>query len=80
MDSNYINTKVKLNIYELCIEFYRYKSEDYSDMTTHISKLKNLWSELQIEMFKDEIATGKNCNLDLRVFTFNMYNTENFAR
>lgn len=40
-------------VYELCIQFFSFKKCSSDDLSTHISKLKNLWNNLKLEMAKD---------------------------
>lgn len=40
--------------YDLCMQFLSNKKNPDHDMTTHLSKIKNLWFELKTELAKDE--------------------------
>lgn len=40
-------------VYNTCLQFFSLKKHPVDDVTTHISKLKTLWSELKQEMAKD---------------------------
>lgn len=40
--------------YDLCMKFFGYKKMSGDDMATHLSKIKNIWFELTLEMLKSE--------------------------
>ncbi|XP_073957121.1 uncharacterized protein [Choristoneura fumiferana] len=40
--------------YNLCYSFFSYRKDPLHDMSMHISKLKNIWHELKVELQKDE--------------------------
>ncbi|CAK1554982.1 unnamed protein product [Leptosia nina] len=40
--------------YNLCYSFFSYKKDPLHDMSMHISKLKNIWHELKVELQKDD--------------------------
>lgn len=40
--------------YALCMEFFSYRKDPSHDITTHISKIKTLWSDLKLELVKTE--------------------------
>lgn len=40
--------------YVLCMEFFGYRKDPSHDITTHISKIKTLWSDLKAEIMKIE--------------------------
>lgn len=40
-------------VYNICLQFFGFKKCSDDDIATHISKLKNMWSELKVEMTKD---------------------------
>lgn len=46
-------------IYDTCLEFFNYQKATADDIATHISKLKNLWNVLKIEMAKDAAVKGE---------------------
>jgi hypothetical protein len=46
--------------YDLCLEFFNYKRQTTDDMASHLSKLKNLWNSLKLEISKD---TENKCEL-----------------
>ncbi|KAJ0171987.1 hypothetical protein K1T71_012750 [Dendrolimus kikuchii] len=39
--------------YNLCMSFFSYKKDQGDDIATHMSKLKNIWTQLNIELKKD---------------------------
>lgn len=41
-------------MYNTCLQFFGFKRNPADDVTTHISKLKTLWSDLKLEMAKDD--------------------------
>lgn len=40
-------------VYDLCLQFFGFKMNSGDDIATHMSKLKNLWTDLKQEMSKD---------------------------
>ncbi|CAB0003770.1 unnamed protein product, partial [Nesidiocoris tenuis] len=42
--------------YDICLEFFSYQRQPEDDIGTHLSKLKNLWNELKVEISKDGIG------------------------
>lgn len=42
-------------VYDLCLQFFGYKKHPGDDVATHMSKLKNLWNDLKLEMSRDVI-------------------------
>ncbi|BES89982.1 Hydra magnipapillata [Nesidiocoris tenuis] len=44
--------------YDLCLQFFNYQRDEEDDVSTHMSKLKNLWEKL-----KTEISKEKPCEL-----------------
>lgn len=46
--------------YDLCLQFFSYKRLPADDIASHLSKLKNLWSSLKLEISKD---SKYNCEL-----------------
>lgn len=46
--------------YNICLEFFSYKRDSTDDISSYLSKLKNLWNDLKLEISKD---TQSNCNL-----------------
>ena len=46
--------------FDLCSQFFSYKRDENDDLATHLSKLKNLWNQLKLE-----IKIGENCTCAL---------------
>uniref|UniRef100_A0A0A9YQG5 Putative membrane protein C16E9.09c n=1 Tax=Lygus hesperus TaxID=30085 RepID=A0A0A9YQG5_LYGHE len=40
--------------YDLCSQFFNYKKDPEDDVASHMSKLKNIWNELKLEVSKDK--------------------------
>lgn len=40
--------------YDLCMKFFRAKRDPSDDVASHMSKLKNIWNDLNIEIVKDK--------------------------
>jgi gag-polypeptide of LTR copia-type len=40
--------------YNLCMQFIGYKMNQTDDIATHVEKLKNIWEDLKVELYKDE--------------------------
>ncbi|XP_067119164.1 uncharacterized protein [Centruroides vittatus] len=40
--------------YDLCMRFFGYKRQVGDDMASHLSKLKNIWNDLNVELTKDK--------------------------
>lgn len=40
--------------YDHCLEFFSYQRDPCSDISSHLSKLKNLWNNLKLEISKDQ--------------------------
>lgn len=51
--------------YDLCSQFFTYKRDSGDDIATHMSKLKNIWNQLQMEISKEKLAVSNLCNCDL---------------
>lgn len=45
--------------YNICMEFFSFKRNMSDDVSTHMSKLKNIWTNLNIEIMKSDV----NCKL-----------------
>lgn len=41
-------------LYDICLDFFKLKRDPSDDMSTHVSKLKNLWHSLKEELLKEE--------------------------
>lgn len=41
-------------LYDICLDFFKLKRDPIDDMSTHVSKLKNLWHSLKEELLKEE--------------------------
>lgn len=44
--------------YNLCMQFFTYKISNDDDMADHLSKLKNIWNSLNLEMAKGDNAVS----------------------
>ncbi|XP_074029249.1 uncharacterized protein [Leptinotarsa decemlineata] len=51
--------------YDTCMQFFSYTRHAEDDISSNISKLKNLWNILQNEISKDKVVNGNTCKCNL---------------
>lgn len=58
--------------FKICLEFFSCKRDSYYDISSLLSKLKNLWNDLKLELSKD---TESICNVPELFLIYKMLGT-----